>query len=142
MSNNSPGTTRIITFLPEALADLRDLEDRFPTIAAEVLSQLKRVRQGTLRPTRLRDFSKTGNLSDCAKVNVLVDGAPEHRIVLRDVGDGRFVVVEVVAIDERADDLVYLLAGVRLGRIVDPIRRSDIERRVARVIAGRLNRNR
>jgi hypothetical protein len=30
-------------------------------------------------------------------------------------------------------DLPYLLAGLRLGRLDDPVRRSDAQRRVARI---------
>ncbi|MEY4010276.1 MAG: hypothetical protein RLZZ93_968, partial [Actinomycetota bacterium] len=90
-----------------------------------------------LQVRRLRSFGKTGDLSDCGKIPVLVDGAPEHRIVVREMGDGDFEVVEVVAVEERADDLVYLLTALRLSRLVEPVHRSDVERRVARVLAVR-----
>jgi len=85
-----------------------------------------------MTPTELRDFGKAGDLSDCGKIVVIVDGAPEHRIVVRSVS-GRFEVSEVVAVEDRTQDLPYLLPGLRLGRIGDPVRRSDAQRKVFRV---------
>lgn len=63
---------------------------------------------------------------------VAVDGQPEHRIVVRSVGN-RFEASEVVAVEGRTQDLPYLLAGLRLGRLVDPVRRSDAQRKLSRV---------
>lgn len=93
---------------------------------------LKQLDAGSIRPTELRDFGKTGDLSDCGKIVVIVEDAPEHRIVVRSVS-GRFEVTEVVAVEDRTQDLPYLLAGLRLGRIGDPVRRSDAQRKVFRV---------
>jgi hypothetical protein len=42
-------------------------------------------------------------------------------------------VSEVVAVEDRTQDLPYLLAGLRLGPIGDPVRRSDAQRKVFRV---------
>lgn len=61
-----------------------------------------------------------------------LDGEPEYRIVVRSI-DETFEVWEVVAVEERSEDLPYLLAGVRLDRIADPIRRSDTQRRISRI---------
>ncbi|MCB1257028.1 MAG: hypothetical protein KDB26_07985 [Microthrixaceae bacterium] len=47
--------------------------------------------------------------------------------------NGTFTVAEVVAVDHRTPDLPYLLAGLRPGRIDDPVRRSDGGRRVSRI---------
>jgi hypothetical protein len=82
---------------------------------------------------RLNDYAKTGDLSDCGKIVVALDDVPEHRIVVRDIGRGTFEVCEVITVEQRTEDLAYLLAGVRLGRIDDPVRRSDIGRRVDRI---------
>ncbi len=98
----------------------------------EVFRALKQLDQGTLRPIPLKDYAKTGDLSDCGKIVVETDGHPEHRMVVRTVGS-TFEVHEVVTVEERTQDLAYLLTGVRLGRIVDPIRRSDTERKIARI---------
>ena len=81
----------------------------------------------------LKPEKKTGDLTDCGKIVVEVEGEPEHRIVVRDVGRGNFEVCEVITVEARTEDLAYLLAGVRLGRINDPVRRSDISRRVSRI---------
>ena len=62
-----------------------------------------------------------------------MDNEPEHRIVVRDLGTGNVEVSEVIAIEDRTDDLPYLLAGLRLGRLEDPVRRSDAGRRVDRI---------
>jgi hypothetical protein len=88
--------------------------------AAKRVHRVEALDQGTLRPTPL----KHGDLSDCGKVVVETVGHPEYSIVVREVG-GTIEIIEVVTVEERADDLAYLLAGVRLGRITDPIRRSD-----------------
>ncbi len=117
--------------------DLRAIQLRHPDVVVKVLSLLQQLESGRLQVRRLRSFSKTGDLSDCGKIPVLVDGAPEHRIVVRELGDGDFEIVEVVAVEERADDLVYLLTALRLSRLVEPVHRSDVERRVARVLAVR-----
>jgi hypothetical protein len=117
--------------------DLRAIQPRHPDVVVKVLSLLQQLESGRLQVRRLRSFGKTGDLSDCGKIPVLVDGAPEHRIVVRELGDGDFEIVEVVAVEERADDLVYLLTALRLSRLVQPAHRSDMERRVARVLAVR-----
>ena len=122
-----------VTFLDEAVEDLRRIAKRWPEVAVEVLRLLKQLDAGKLQPRRLNDYAKTGDLSDCAKIVVAVDGSPEHRIVVRDVGRGNFEVCEVITVEAREEDLAYLLAGLRLGRIGDPVRRSDIGRRVDRI---------
>jgi hypothetical protein len=99
----------------------------------EVLRLLKQLDAGELLPRRLQDYAKTGDLTDCGKIVVEVEGEPEHRIVVRDVGRGNFEVCEVITVEARNEDLAYVLAGVRLGRINDPVRRSDISRRVNRI---------
>jgi hypothetical protein len=61
------------------------------------------------------------------------EGEPEHRIVLRDLGEGALEVSEVIPLEDRTADLPYLLAGLRVGRLEDPVRRSDAQRRVVRI---------
>jgi hypothetical protein len=87
----------------------------------------------TLVPVPLHDDAKTGVLTDGGKIVVAVKGEPEHRIVVRALGTGGFEVSEVIAVEDRTGDLPYLLAGLRLGRLEDPVRRSDAQRRVARI---------
>lgn len=127
-----------VQFMDAAIADLHDIKKRALPVLREVFAALKRLDQGELRPTPLKDFGKTGDLSDCGKIVVETDGHPEYRIVGRDLGS-TFEISEVVTVEERAEDLAYLLAGVRLGRITDPIRRSDTERKIARIRKLRAN---
>jgi len=121
-----------VTFLDEAMDDLRIVAQRSRPVLLEVFRQLKLLDAGKLTPRPLHDFAKTGDLSDCGKIVVAVDGEPEHRIVVQRVG-ATFAVTEVIAVEDRSGDLPYLLAGLRLGRIKDPIRRSDAGRRVHRI---------
>lgn len=132
MSRPSQQRYRRVQFLDAAVEDMRALARRSPAVLREVLRALKRLDEGSLRPQPLRDFAKTGDLSDCGKIVVALPGEPEHRIVVRDVG-GRFQVSEVVSVEDRSQDLPYLLAGIRLGRIGDPVRRSDTHRRIFRI---------
>lgn len=122
-----------VTFLDEAVDDLRRIAQRWPELVVEVLRLLKQLDAGTLMPRRLNDYAKTGDLSDCGKIIVALDDVPEHRIVVRDIGRGTFEVCEVITVEQRTEDLAYILAGLRLGRVTDPVRRSDIGRRVDRI---------
>jgi hypothetical protein len=122
-----------VTFLDEAVEDLRRIANRSPEVVKEVFRLLKQLDAGELLPRRLQGYAKTGDLTDCGKVVVALDDVPEHRIVVRDIGRGTFEVCEVITVEQRTEDLAYLLAGVRLGRIDDPVRRSDIGRRVDRI---------
>jgi hypothetical protein len=122
-----------VTFRDDALEDLRRLAARSQVVLIEVFRLLKALDAGSLVPAPLHDYAKTGDLTDCGKIVVTVEGEDEHRIVVRDVGDGGFEVSEEIAVEDRTGDLPYLLAGLRLGRLDDPVRRSDAQRRVARI---------
>jgi hypothetical protein len=121
-----------VVFHEGALEDLRRLAGRSRPVLIEAFRLLKRLDAGTLHPEPLHDYAKTGDLSDCGKIVASLEGEPEHRIAVRDLG-GHVVVSEVIAVDDRSGDLPYLLAGLRLGRLDDPVRRSDAERRIARL---------
>jgi len=122
-----------VTFLDEAMGDLRSLAERSQVVLVEVFRLLKALDEGVLAPVALHDYAKTGDLTDCAKIVVALDGEPEHRIVVRDLGTGNYEVSEVIAVEDRVDDLPYLIAGLRLGRLEDPVRMSDAQRRVDRI---------
>jgi len=122
-----------VRFFDDALVDIRAISKRSRPVAVEVLRLLKLLDQGQIAATPLQNFGKTGDLTDCGKVVVLVEGEPEHRIVVRDVADGSVELVEVVVVEDRSRDLPYLLAGLRLDRIADPIRRADASRDVYRI---------
>lgn len=118
-----------VQFLDDAIKDLQTLDH---LVRTEVLTRLALLDKGKSTPVPLHDFGKTGDLTDCGKIVVVVEGQPEHRIVVRNVR-GHFQVIEVVSIADRTQDLPYLLAGLRLERIGDPVRKSDAERRVHRI---------
>ncbi len=59
---------------------------------------------------------------------------PTHRLVHRLV-EGEMQVVEVLAVGPREQDVAYLMAGLRLGRITDPYRKLVAERIVHRVLS-------
>lgn len=122
-----------VTFLDEAMDDLRSIAERSQAVLVEVFRLLKALDAGELSPLPLHDYAKTGDLTDRGKTVVALTGEPEHRIVVRDLGGGDFEVSEVIAVEDRTGDLPYLLAGLRLGRLEDPIRRSDAQRRVDRI---------
>jgi hypothetical protein len=123
---------RRVRFLAAAAHDVRGLAQRSRPVLEEVFRLLALLDRGSVSATSVQDFAKTGDLRDCGKLVVAVEGEPEHRIVVRNVG-GRFEVIEVVAVEDRTGDLPYLLAGLRLGRLDDPVRRSEAQRRVARI---------
>lgn len=121
-----------VQFLDEAVSDIRDLAQRSRPVLLEALRLLVLLDRRQLQPTPLHDVSKTGDLRNCAKIVVHVDGEPEHRIVVREHAGG-IEVIDVIAVEDRTGDLPYLLAGLRLGRITDAVRRADAQRRVARI---------
>jgi len=124
--------SRRVDFLDAAVEDMRRIAAGSPVVVREVLRMLRRLEQGEVEPTPLHDYAKTGDLGDCGKLVVAVEGGPEHRVVVRRVGQ-TFEVCEVIAVDARQGDLAYLLAGLRLARLTDPVRRSDAQRRVDRI---------
>ncbi len=121
-----------VQFLDAAVEDIRALARRSRPVLLEVLRRLKFLNQGQLTPDPLHDFAKTGDLTDCGKIVIAIEGEPEYRVVVRDVS-GTYEVSEVVAVEDRSGDLPYLLAGIRLGRLNDPVRRSDAMRRIHRI---------
>ena len=121
-----------VHFLDEAVEDMRRLAERSQRILVEVFRALKQLDRGELTPDPLHDFAKTGDLTDCGKVVIAIDGEPEYRIVVRAVS-GSYEVCEVVAVEDRSGDLPYLLAGIRLERLDDSVRRSDVLRRIHRI---------
>jgi hypothetical protein len=126
---------RRVRFLTAAADDMRALARRSRPVLIEVFGLLVLLDWGSISATPLQDFAKTGDVRDCGKLIVAVEGEPEHRIVVREVG-GRFevvAVVAVVAVEDRTDDLPYFLSGLRLGRLDDPVRRSEAQRRVVRI---------
>lgn len=132
MSQLGPKRYERVQFLDEAVDDLRRLASTSLPGLREVLRKLKQLDAGALQPQPLHDYAKTGDLSACGKLVVALEDEPEYRVVVRNAG-GNYEVCEVVAVEDRSKDLPYLLAGLRLGRMDDPVRRSDAQRRVFRI---------
>lgn len=126
-----PPFTRV-TFFDEAIEDLKEIQRRSPAAIEPIFRLLKGLDSGAVEPKRLHDFAKTGDLSDCGKLVVEVDGEPEHRIVVRSTSSG-LEVIEIIAVEARAEDIAYLLAGLRLGRITGAYEVADAKRKVALV---------
>lgn len=118
--------------LDEAVADIRALAQRSRPVLLEVLRLLELLDRGELQPESLHDFAETGDLSRWGRIVVAVDGEPAYRIAVRNLS-GTYEVTEVVAVEDRSGDLPYLLGGIRLGRLNDPVRRSHAMRRIHRI---------
>lgn len=132
MIPGKPSSYVRVQFLDEAIEDMRALAKRSKPVLLEVFRCLRRLDRGELRPEPLHDFAKTGDLSDCGKIVVSLNAEPEYRIVVRNVA-GTYEVTEVIAVEDRSGDLPHLLAGIRVGRLADPVRRSDALRRIDRI---------
>ncbi len=88
----------------------------------------KEIEHGTTHGQRLKDLSRTGDLSDCFKVYFGVGSPPSHRLTYRQL-DGEATgtlieVVEIVAVEQREADYVYLLTASRLGRLPNETRKA------------------
>lgn len=132
MTASKPKPYARVQLTAAALDDLDRVSARSVEALKQVFRELRRLDDGEITPVPLQDCAKTGDLSDCGKIVVEVDNEPECRIVVRDTGTG-YDVIDVLVVELRDDDLAYLLAGLRLGRIGDPLRRSDAQRRIARI---------
>lgn len=132
MTASGPARFERVTFLDAAMEELKLVAARSQAVLTEVFRLLKRLDAGTLTPQPLHDFAKTGDLSDCGKIVIALPNEPGYRIVVRGQ-NGTFMVSEVIAVEDRTQDLPYLLAGLRFGRIDDAVRRSDAGRRMHRI---------
>jgi hypothetical protein len=94
-----------VRLLAAVADDLKQIRDRFPPVVTEAFRALKRLDDGSLQPTPLRDFAKTGDLTDYGKVVVETPGAPKHRIVVRS-RQGGYEIIEAVAIEAHTEDLL------------------------------------
>lgn len=132
MTSSRPKPHERVRLTASALEDLDHIHARSIEALQQVFRQLRRLDDGEITPVPLQDYAKTRDLSDCGKIVVEVDNGPEYRIVVRGTGT-RYDVLDVFVVELRDDDLAYLLAGLRLGRIADPHRRSETQRRIATI---------
>lgn len=121
-------------FTKAAAADIHRIAEADRALAEMALRLAVRIHDGHVDGVPLSDRTKTGDLRDCFKAPFGHDPLnPTHRLVYRRVG-GAMEVVEVIAVGPRRDDAAYLMAGLRMDRIADPVRRSLAERVVHRVL--------
>lgn len=107
-------------FLPAARADLHRLANDDPALPRIALARIRDLETGRVDGVPLGAIAKTGDLGDCRKVYFGAGSTPSHRIVFRALGpapSARIEIVEIVAVEARADLYAYLLAAVRLGRL-------------------------
>jgi hypothetical protein len=137
----SGGRRREATFLATAKADVGRLNEDSPDIARLALLKIRDLEDGAIDGVPLEEMAKSGDLGDCRKLYFGPGNPPSHRIVYRHIeGDpAKVVVLEVVAVESRADLYVYLLAASRLGRL--PVEtKPHFNRLHQKVIAGRAER--
>lgn len=128
------------TFLAAAKADIGRLAEDDTVLATLALRKVKELERGGADGVPLEEMALTGDLGDCRKLYFGLGRAPSHRIVYRDLGEDQGVeILEVVAVESRAELYAYLLAAARLGRL--PIEsRPRFNRLHQQVIQGRATR--
>jgi hypothetical protein len=123
------------SFTSQAAQDVHDIARTDRALATMALHLAIELHNGEREHKPLDDRVKTGDLGDCYKAPFGHDAdRPSHRLVYRLLQD-QLQVVEVIAVGPREQDVAYLMAGLRLGRITDPYRKSMTERIVHRVLA-------
>lgn len=135
------GGRRHATFLKAAKDDVGRLAEDDPVLATYALLKVRDLEDGRVEGVPLADMAKSGDLHDCRKLYFGIGNPPSHRIVYRDVDDGttQIEIIEIIAIEERAEMYAYLLAAVRLGRLPTETR-PEFNRVHQKVIAKRAAR--
>jgi hypothetical protein len=130
---------RRVTIIPAADADIGRLAKDNPRLALRARAIIGLIATGEITGAPLQLLPSYGDLTDCRKVYFGVTDAPTHRLVYQIVGAGsktRLEIVEVVAVEARAEGYVYLLAANRLDRL-PPETRPKLGRVHQREIARR-----
>lgn len=103
--------------LPAAEQDLERLRHDHERLAVRAIALLDLIAEGKYAVEPLNQMASYGDLADCYKVYFGLTDASTHRIVYRKLESGAIEVIEAVAIEERAEGYVYLLAASRLNRL-------------------------
>ena len=118
------GQAKPVQYLPSALADLTRLGNDHPRLLIRARALIGLVASGEFEGELLQLLPMYGDLADCRKVYFgLTSDNATHRIVYRSGESGHVEVIEVVAVEQRDEGYVYLLAAQRLGRLPDETRR-------------------
>jgi hypothetical protein len=133
-------TRRRALFLDAAKADVRRLAEDDRRLAQLALQRIRDLERREIEGVPLSDMAATGDLSDCRKLYFGLGDAPSHRIVYRDLGQSEGIeIVEVVAVEARAELYAYLLSAARLGRLLPEskprfsrLHQQIVQRRAAR----------
>jgi hypothetical protein len=130
---------RTASFLLAATQDLERLKADDPDLPGLALRKVRDLEAGVVDGEPLQEMAVTEDLGDCRKLYFGKGNPPSHRIVYRQLDEGSFEVLEIVAIEAREEMYAYLLAAVRLGRLPEEsgrrftrIHQGIIERRSSR----------
>ena len=105
---------RTLRWLEAARADLERLRQDDERLARRALAQIRLIETGRLDGRPLQDLALYGDLSDCRK---LYFGAEQGHNTHRTSCHGHLELIEIVALEQRQDGYVYLLAANRLERL-------------------------
>lgn len=122
-------------YLPAATADLGGLEQDNHRLVVRAQALVELVVDREIEGEELKLLASYGDLSDCRKIYFGVTSEPTHRIVYRLLADEEIEVVQVVAVEQREEGYVYLLAAQRLARLP-----GETKKRLNRVHQGVIKR--
>ncbi len=108
-----------------AASDIERLKTDSERLGLRALALIQLLGDGKISGQPLKDVARYGDLRDCFKVYFGETGtAATHRLVYQETDDGGIEVKEVVAVEQRGDDYVYLLVANRLKRLPAETKRA------------------
>jgi hypothetical protein len=121
----SPAARRTWRALPAAAQDLERLADDDPRLKLRAVALLDLLADGRIDGVELKEMAFYGDLSGCFKYYFGATGGDiTHRIVYRRLADGGLEVIEAIAVEQRDDGYVYLLASNRIGSLPTSSRKA------------------
>jgi len=120
---------RRLEALPGVAKDLKALPTR--RLQEIALTKIAAARDGRLTGRPLGVQVRTGDLSDCRKIDFdeRADRPPGWRIVYRELRDDTIEIIEIVAVGARANAAAYFSAAERLERQPEPPDAADPRQR-------------